>query len=140
MKLRKTAVLSAVALLVAAMGINVAEARPGGSHGHFHGGGGGRAFFYAAPIIAGAYLASRYYYPPSYYYPPAYYSPPPVYIEQPQPYAVPPQSQYSLPPQSQAQPQSPAYWYYCAASRAYYPHVQTCAAGWQRVAPQPPPG
>jgi hypothetical protein len=131
MKLRRVAVLSAIVLLGGALGSTVAEAR-GGNRGHsHHGGGGGRAFFYAAPIFAGAYIASRYYYPPVYYPAPAYYpSTPPVYIEQGP--AVAP-----LPPQ--AQPQSQAYWYYCASSHAYYPHVQTCATGWQRVAPQPPP-
>ena len=126
MNLRRIAVLSATALMV--LGNTAVEARPGhGGHHHF-----GRAFVYVAPVFAGAYFASRYYYPPDYYYPPS----PPVYIEQPAPYAVPPQSQ--VPPQ--AQPQSQAYWYYCASSRAYYPHVQTCSSGWQRVAPQPPPG
>jgi hypothetical protein len=104
------------------LGSTVADARPG--H-RYHGG--GRAIFFAAPIIAGAYLASRYYYPPAYYYPPS----PPVYIEQPAPYSVPPQSQY--------QPDTQAYWYYCAASRGYYPHVQTCPGGWQKVPPQSPP-
>jgi hypothetical protein len=131
MNLRRIAILSASALML--LGSTVAEARPGGGRGHsYHGG--GRALFFAAPIIAGAYLASRYYYPPTYYYPPAIYypPPPPVYIEQPAP--------YSVPPQSQAQPQSQAYWYYCPSSRAYYPHVQSCSTGWQRVAPQPPPG
>ena len=76
------------------------------------------------------------YYPQPYYpyYPYAYYPPttrrrswcqqqPPVYVEQPAPG-----------PQQQA----PAgYWYYCADSRAYYPYVKECPAGWQRVAPQP---
>ena len=65
------------------------------------------------------------YYPSPYYYPP--YSPvvierPPVYVEQ----TVPSQT-------AQA-----GYWYYCAAAKAYYPYVNECAAGWQRVAPQPP--
>lgn len=149
MNFRKATVLSVAALLVGALGSNVAEARPGGRHfhgggghgggGHFRGGhfGGGRALFFAAPIIAGAYLASRYYYPPSYYYdPPSVYYPPtpPAYIEQtPAPYSVPPQSQ------AQPQPQSQAYWYYCPSSGAYYPHVQSCSDGWQRVVPQPPP-
>ena len=127
MNRRRFAALSATALML--LGSTFADARP--RHRHY---GGGRAVFFAAPIIAGAYLASRYYYPPTYYYPPAIYFPPspPVYIEQPAPYAV--------PPQSQTQPQSQTYWYYCASSRAYYPHVQNCSSGWQRVAPQPPPG
>ena len=33
--------------------------------------------------------------------------------------------------------QTQGFWYYCAASRAYYPYVKECPAGWQRVAPQP---
>ena len=48
---------------------------------------------------------------------------PPVYIEQPQ--AIP-----------EPAPQ-PAYWYYCAESNNYYPYVQRCPAGWQRIEPQP---
>jgi hypothetical protein len=118
----KSTILSAAVLLAGALAINAAEARPGGGRhfqggGHFHGGG-GRAFFFAAPVFVGGYFASRYYYPPYYYYPPPVYDPP-VYIEQ---------------------PQSQAYWYYCPSSRAYYPHVQSCAGAWQRVPPQPPPG
>jgi hypothetical protein len=153
MNLRKISVLAVATLAV--LGSAAAEARPYGRHY-----GGGRALFYAAPIIAGAYLASRayyrpYYYPPTYYYPPAYYpSTPPVYIEQPQDYsapqpqyyAPPPQQnyapqqqepQYSVPPQSQAQPQSQSQgWYFCAESQGYYPNVQTCPGGWQRQEPQ----
>ncbi len=65
------------------------------------------------------------YYPPPYYYPP--YQPvvierPPVYVEQPGP-----------PQAAQA-----GYWYYCVAAKAYYPYVNECPGGWQRVAPQPP--
>ena len=30
------------------------------------------------------------------------------------------------------------YWYYCNASRTYYPYVNECPGGWQRVVPQPP--
>lgn len=48
---------------------------------------------------------------------------PPVYIEQPQ----------VLP---EPAPQ-PAYWYYCAESNNYYPYVQRCPSGWQRIEPQP---
>jgi len=28
-------------------------------------------------------------------------------------------------------------WYYCEASKAYYPYVRDCPAGWRPVAPQP---
>ena len=69
------------------------------------------------------------YYPPYYpYYPyaPVVTAPaaPPTYIEQ-----------------GEAQAQQPqGFWYYCAASKTYYPYVKECPAGWQRVTPQPAPG
>jgi hypothetical protein len=70
---------------------------------------------------------SPWYYPAPYYYPPyapvVVERPPPVYVEQ----AAPPQA-------AQA-----GYWYYCAAAKTYYPYVNECPGGWQRVAPQPPP-
>ena len=69
-------------------------------------------------------------YYPSYYYPP-YYAPlpvaPPVYIEQGEAQPAP-------------APRPQAYWYYCAEAKGYYPYVKECPGGWQRVAPQPPPG
>ena len=76
----------------------------------------------------GGYYPSPYYYRPYYTYPSYYSEPvviqqPPVYVEQNPPPA--------------AAPQSSNYWYFCADSRAYYPHVRECASGWQRVAPQP---
>ncbi len=60
-------------------------------------------------------------YPAPVYYPPVVveHTSPPVYIEQ-----------------ATAEP-SHGYWYYCQASRAYYPYVKTCARGWIPVAPQP---
>ena len=72
------------------------------------------------------------YYPPAYYYPPTYYYPqpqviitqPPVYVEQAAPTPEPAAQAY--------------YWYYCSASRTYYPYVKECPSGWQRVSPQPP--
>lgn len=79
-------------------------------------------------------------YPPPYYYPP-YYPPvvaverysPPVYIEQP--------AQPLLPPSLSAAPAPPPptnFWYFCGAAKAYYPYVQECPGGWQKVSPQPP--
>lgn len=60
-------------------------------------------------------------YPMSVYYPPVVVepTPPPVYIEQ-----------------SSTEPTN-GYWYYCQASRAYYPYVKSCPRGWIPVAPQP---
>lgn len=59
---------------------------------------------------------------PYYYYPPVVVAPaaPPIYIEQAAPA---PQTNF---------------WYYCGASRTYYPYVKECPGGWQQVVPQPP--
>ena len=75
-----------------------------------------------------------YYYPPygPYGYYPHYYPAPVVIQRQPTVYI-------EQNPPATAAPAAPAsaYWYYCADSRAYYPYVKECEAGWQRVAPQP---
>src|SRR5260221_3116885 len=69
-----------------------------------------------------------YYYPSPYYYP-AYY-PYPYY---PAPATVVVQSP---PVYTERQDVAPAneqsYWYYCAASRGYYPYVNECPGGWQK--------
>ena len=71
------------------------------------------------------------YYPPAYYYPPS----PPIVIESmPQVYI----EQYAPPPVTEVQGSQANYWYYCNASKAYYPYVNECPRGWQRVLPQPP--
>ena len=91
------------------------------AHGGRHGGHVRFGVFVGAP-------AFWYYPPPYYYYPPvvAVPSSPPAYIERGDAQAAPAQTQ--------------AYWYYCADAGAYYPYVKECPGGWQRVAPQPPPG
>ena len=85
--------------------------------------------FIGVPIFAPFYYPAPYYYSPypyPYYYPPVVTVPSsPTYIEQ-----------GSRQPPAQSQ----AYWYYCADAKAYYPYVKECPGGWQRVAPQPPPG
>lgn len=129
--MKKTAI-AALALLVS--GLLVAESAF--AHGPYP-----RArlgVYIGVPLTVGlgfgygyGYYPSRYYYPPYYSYPSYYPEPvviqqqPPVYVEQGQQ------------PAPSAQPSAPTYWYYCADSRAYYPHVKQCASGWQRVAPQP---
>lgn len=40
-------------------------------------------------------------------------------------------------PVQQAPAQPPAY-YFCRSANAYYPQVQSCAGGWEQVAPKPP--
>jgi hypothetical protein len=78
-------------------------------------------------VIGGPFYPWGYYPPYPYYpYPPAVVTvpvTPPTYIEK-----------------GDAQAQPSGTWYYCAASRTYYPYVKECPAGWQRVAPQPAPG
>jgi hypothetical protein len=87
-------------------------------HGAHHHGSGARFVFFAGPVF-----------PFGYYYPPYYYYPPPVYFTP----AMPP---YYI---EQMQPSSQGYWYYCQATGTYYPYVQTCASGWQRMLPQSTP-
>jgi len=73
-------------------------------------------------------------YPGPYYYPPYGYPyyPAPVVIERPTVYV-----EQNPPPAPALQAPASSYWYFCADSNAYYPHVKECASGWQRVAPQP---
>jgi hypothetical protein len=102
----------------------------GFSGGGFHGGGGfhrsGGHGHVGVIISAPLFWGPDFYYPYPYYYFPddSLSSSPPVYIEQGDEEAPPPQSNY---------------WYYCANPQGYYPYVQQCPGGWQRVAPQPPP-
>jgi hypothetical protein len=96
--------------------------------------GGPRVGVYIGAPVIGFGFGYHAFYPPPYYYPPYYYPPyqpaPVVIQQQPTTYV-----EQAAPPAAQ----SPAsgYWYYCADSRAYYPYVKECPAGWQRVAPQP---
>ena len=103
--------------LLATAGIGNAWA----AHGHFHSHFG---------IVVGPVWDPWYY--PSPYSSPYYYPPnPPIVIERAPPVYI---------ERDEAQP-TPApinYWYYCNASKAYYPYVKECPSGWQRVSPQPP--
>lgn len=85
--------------------------------------------YYPAPYYAYPYAYPAYAYPvPAYAYPPAVtgYASPPVYAEQDIAQAA------AAPSQAQGD------WYYCTASRTYYPYTSECPAGWQRVPAQPP--
>lgn len=66
--------------------------------------------------------------------PAPYYSP---YYAAPYPYAYPQAPVVVQPPPAQtvepAQAAPAPTWYWCAASRAYYPYVHDCAGGWQAV-------
>jgi hypothetical protein len=127
MKLAKAAFASTL-ILLAFVASDSAFARPG-----FHHGGGGVRFGLAVGIPIG--LGFGYYggyYPPYYPYYPPYYAPA-VTV----PYAAPTYIEQGSP---QAGPATQNYWYYCADSKSYYPYVNQCASGWQRVSPTPPPG
>ncbi len=127
--MKKTRIALALAVAVAAsLATQSAFAWHRGHGGH---GGPRVSFGFNFGIPIGGY---PYYYPPYYapYYP-AYY-PSPVVVQQQTPVYV----EQNPPPAPSAQPSAPAgYWYYCAASGAYYPYVKDCPTGWQRVAPQP---
>jgi hypothetical protein len=97
----------------------------GHHHGHHHHG--------AAFVGFGVGFAYpwSWYYPPPYYYPGYYYPQPVAYPAQPVTYV----EQGAAPA-----PAEPAvWWYYCEASRTYYPYVKECPSGWQRVPALPPP-
>jgi len=105
-----------------------APANAGGYYrgGHYHG---GSRIVFGLGIGVGypwGYPYGYGYYP---YYPAYAYYPPYVVQQQPQVYVEQPQVQQAQEPSG--------YWYYCSDSRAYYPYVKECPAGWQRVAPRP---
>ena len=113
--------MAALALLAAAL----LGAAPAFAHGRVH---------FGIGLNFGPYWGP--YWGPGWYYPPPYYYyPPPVVIApaQPQTYV---ERNDQVPQQSQPQP---GYWYYCQASRAYYPYVKECPGGWQAVSPTPSP-
>ena len=102
------------------------------SHGHFNGHrhkSFGHHHHGAAFVGFGVGFAYpwSWYYPPPYYYPGYYYP----YPAQPVTYV----EQGSAP----AAAEPAGWWYYCEASRTYYPYVKGCPSGWQRVPALPPP-
>lgn len=117
----KTTTKSVFALAVLLAGVFVTE-----SAFAWHRARVGVGFYFGVPV-GGYYYGAPYYYPPYPYYPPTtIVSPPQNYVEQGAPQAAP-----------APQPAQQHYWYYCPDSRAYYPYVRDCPAGWQRVSPQP---
>lgn len=91
----------------------------------------GIASAHHARVGVGVYFGPGFYYPPYYYPPPVYYPPQPVVIQQQAPVYV------EQAPASVAQ-QPSGDWFYCPASKTYYPYVKDCTEPWQRVAPVPP--
>jgi hypothetical protein len=64
-----------------------------------------------------------------------YSYPSPVY-PYPNPYEPPP-SVVVTPSAAAPPPPTPQNWYYCDASKGYYPYVPTCASGWRSVPATP---
>ena len=91
----------------------------------------GTASAHHARVGVGVYFGPGYYYSPYYYPPPVYYPPQPVVIQQQAPVYI------EQAPSSVAQ-QASGDWFYCPASKTYYPYVKDCTEPWQRVAPVPP--
>lgn len=123
MKKMAVALFSAIVVLFAQAGLADAWARHGFHH-HF----GHHRFFVGTTFFVGPFWGPSWWWDP-YWYPPAYQPPvviqqqPPVYLQQNQP----------------APPPAVAYWYYCPDSKAYYPYVQQCPAGWLKVVPKTAP-
>ena len=96
-----------------------------GGHGHGHGHWGGGHWRGGVSLHLGAPFFWPYYsYAPVYYPQPVVVAPAPqvVYVEQAQAPVAPPSVQQ--------------YWYYCGNPQGYYPNVQACPSGWQKVLPQ----
>lgn len=125
-----TAKFIVVAATLAATVLSTPALAGGGHRGHGHGGGhgygGGHGHWRSNfSLHIGMPLLWPHYYAPVYYPQPVVIAPAPqvVYIEQAQQPIAPPVAQQ--------------YWYYCTSPEGYYPNVQQCASGWQKVLPQP---
>ena len=84
---------------------------------------------------------------PYYYYPgPVYYAPYPPYpsysppvVDVPGPIMQQSQPTYIEQGQNPDNSNSSGNWYYCDASKTYYPYVKECVSGWRAVPATPPP-
>ncbi len=89
----------------------------------------GRRSFARVGVFIGVPIGWPYWYGHPFYYPPV---PSQIVV-------VPSQPQTYIQREGATEaPESPAFWYYCADARAYYPYVKECPGGWQRVPPRPP--
>ena len=106
----------------------------GGHHGGGHHGGGwhGSGWYgggwHGSVYIGAPWWDPFYPYPYAYgYYPQPYATYPPAVVDGPTVYIE----------QQVAPSEAPAYWYYCASAKAYYPTVQKCREAWIKVPPAP---
>ncbi|KAI3599966.1 Proline-rich region [Cupriavidus necator H850] len=91
----------------------------------------GVGLYFGPGVFYGGY---PYGYPAPYYYPPAVVTAPaapPQYIEQG------PNGPVPVPGPDGVAPQQ-GWWYHCDQPEGYYPYVQSCPGGWQRIPAQPP--
>ena len=95
----------------------------GGRHHHHHHGHGRLSIglHFGAPLLWHAWPSYGWYVPPPVVYAPVVVpSSPPVYVER-----------------DDAPARESGWWYYCEATRGYYPYVKECPQGWQKVPPAP---
>jgi hypothetical protein len=81
------------------------------------------------------------YYPASSYYAPAYYAPPAAASAPGTSLPLPPPPPTSTPhsPANHAPPAAADAYYFCPASKGYYPYVANCAVAWRPVPITPSP-
>ena len=94
----------------------------------------------AARVFVGVGVGLPYYYPVApvpYYYPYAPVYPPVMAVPAPPVNYVEQGPAQGSGPSADGSGQQGGSWYYCEASKAYYPYVKECPAGWRPVAPQP---
>jgi hypothetical protein len=98
---------------------------------------GGGVYLHFGVPWPGYYWGPRYYYGPPYY--DGYYGPPPAVIIERQnpPQYIERSDVEGTPPAPQDQAQN--WWYWCDASKKYYPYAKECPGGFQRVPAQPVP-
>jgi hypothetical protein len=112
-------------LIVLALGAaGVLSAGSAFAQHHHHGGARISLGFGFGPYWGPYWGPGPYWYPAPAYYPPVVVAAPPApvqYVERSE------------------QPLQSGYWYYCEASRGYYPYVKDCPGGWRAVPPAPPP-
>jgi hypothetical protein len=136
MKASAKAILTFILVLFVALAGDSAMAQHGGGH-YGHGGGVHYGFSFGVPLYAPSYYPyAPYSYYPAYGYPAPAYGYPPVAVAPSLPSAY---VEQATAPSASGPVQPQGDWYYCADSKSYYPYVQDCHAGWQRVPAQPPP-